>query len=153
MFKDKSVLAVVPARGGSKGIPKKNLRRLLGRSLIGMAGDVVQALLWVDRAIISTDDPAMAREGRGPRPGGPVSPARGVGGGHGHRQGRLEARLPLCRGPLRHAFRHIHLHGADQPLPHARGRGADRDGPGGRRAHGGRDRVQDARLVHPRTRP
>ena len=63
MFKDKSVLAVVPARGGSKGIPKKNLRRLLGRSLIGMAGDVVQALPWVDRAIISTDDPAMAREG------------------------------------------------------------------------------------------
>ena len=36
------VLAVVPARGGSKGIPRKNLRKVGGLSLIAHAASVIQ---------------------------------------------------------------------------------------------------------------
>jgi CMP-N-acetylneuraminic acid synthetase len=58
------VLAVVPARGGSKGIPRKNLRRIGGLSLIARAARVIGELKWIDQAVISTDDPDMAEEGR-----------------------------------------------------------------------------------------
>ncbi|MGB0909594.1 MAG: cytidylyltransferase domain-containing protein [Nitrospirales bacterium] len=58
------ILAVVPARGGSKGIPRKNLCKVGGKSLIAHAAQTVQALSWIDRAILSTDDEEMAEEGR-----------------------------------------------------------------------------------------
>tara|TARA_R110002096_G_scaffold42144_1_gene113706 strand:- start:1553 stop:2278 length:726 start_codon:yes stop_codon:yes gene_type:complete len=60
MFKDRSILAVVPARGGSKGIPLKNLRELCGVSLVGITGRVIQQLSWIDRAVVSTDDDRIA---------------------------------------------------------------------------------------------
>lgn len=63
-YKGHSVLAVVPARGGSKGIPLKNLRELGGKPLIGHAAEVVQALDWIDHAVISTDHEEMARVAR-----------------------------------------------------------------------------------------
>ena len=59
-----AVLAVVPARGGSKGIPRKNLRTVGGVSLVGRAARVVAALPWIDAAILSTDDEEIAGEGR-----------------------------------------------------------------------------------------
>lgn len=59
-----SVLAVVPARGGSKSIPRKNLRPLAGLSLIGHAARTLRALEWVDAMILSTDDEEIADEGR-----------------------------------------------------------------------------------------
>ena len=59
-----SVLAVVPARGGSKSIKRKNLRRVAGHSLIGHVGRVCAALEWLDQALISTDDEEMAAEAR-----------------------------------------------------------------------------------------
>jgi CMP-N-acetylneuraminic acid synthetase len=59
-----SVLAVVPARGGSKGVPRKNLREVGGLSLIGWAAKTIDALPWIDRAVLSTDDEEMAGEGR-----------------------------------------------------------------------------------------
>ncbi len=58
-----NILAVVPARGGSKGIPKKNLREIAGVSLIGHVGQVIKQLPWIDHAVISTDDSKMAEEG------------------------------------------------------------------------------------------
>lgn len=58
------VLAVVPARGGSKGIPRKNLCKLGGLSLIGHASRTARALAWIDRAVLTTDDEEMAEEGR-----------------------------------------------------------------------------------------
>lgn len=63
-FRGLSALAVVPARAGSKGVPRKNLQRVGGQSLIARAAAVVQALPWLDAALISTDDPDMAEEGR-----------------------------------------------------------------------------------------
>jgi CMP-N-acetylneuraminic acid synthetase len=58
------VLAVVPARGGSKGIPRKNLCKVGGLSLIAHAARTARALAWIDRAILTTDDEEMAAEGR-----------------------------------------------------------------------------------------
>ena len=59
-----SVLAVVPARGGSKGIPRKNLRKVGSLSLIAWAANTVGELAWIDSAVISTDDAEMAEEGK-----------------------------------------------------------------------------------------
>jgi CMP-N,N'-diacetyllegionaminic acid synthase len=61
MISGRSVLAVVPARGGSKGIPLKNLRPVGGRPLVARAGDVATAVHEIDRAIVSTDDDEIAR--------------------------------------------------------------------------------------------
>ena len=52
---------VVPARGGSVGVPRKNLRPVAGLPLVAHVGRVVTALAWVDRAVVSTDDDEIAR--------------------------------------------------------------------------------------------
>jgi len=62
-YKGFNVLAVVPARGGSKSIPRKNLCKVGGTSLVGWAAKTVLSLPWVDRAILSTDDREIADEG------------------------------------------------------------------------------------------
>ena len=60
MIGGRSVLAVVPARGGSKGIPLKNLREVGGRSLVARVGDVVREVPEVDRTVASTDHAGIA---------------------------------------------------------------------------------------------
>ena len=57
-----TVLAVVPARGGSKSIPRKNLAKVGGISLVGRAGVLAASMPWIDRAVISTDDVEIAAE-------------------------------------------------------------------------------------------
>lgn len=59
-----NVLGVVPARGGSKGVPRKNLADVGGLSLVARAARVALALPWLDRAVLSTDDAEIAAEGR-----------------------------------------------------------------------------------------
>ena len=56
------VLAVVPARGGSKGIIAKNLKTVRGLSLVARAARAIAESPLVDRAVCSTDDPAIASE-------------------------------------------------------------------------------------------
>ena len=56
------IVAIVPARGGSRGLSRKNLRRIGGRSLVELAVAVARAAPSVDRVIVSTDDEAIARE-------------------------------------------------------------------------------------------
>lgn len=60
MYNQKKILAVIPARGGSKGLPGKNIRPLLGKPLI--AWTIEQALnsKFIDRLIVSTDDEQIA---------------------------------------------------------------------------------------------
>jgi YrbI family 3-deoxy-D-manno-octulosonate 8-phosphate phosphatase len=54
------VVAIIPARGGSKGVPGKNLRRIGGRSLIERAVDACRAARLVDAVYVSTDDAEIA---------------------------------------------------------------------------------------------
>lgn len=61
MIEGNRVLAVVPARGGSKGIPLKNLRTVGGQTLVGRAGAVAQKVPYIDRAVVSTDHSEIAR--------------------------------------------------------------------------------------------
>jgi CMP-N-acetylneuraminic acid synthetase len=61
MFAGKTCLVVVPARGGSKGIPLKNLREIGGKPLVARVGDVLRELSWVDCAVVSTDHEEIAR--------------------------------------------------------------------------------------------
>lgn len=60
MYKDKSILVVVPARGGSKGIKLKNIRPLAGKPLIAYTAEIVSLLKFVDRAVVSTDNEKIA---------------------------------------------------------------------------------------------
>lgn len=62
MRDDHRVLAVVPARSGSKGIPDKNMQPIAGASLIAWAARCLAELDWLDASVISTDSPAYARE-------------------------------------------------------------------------------------------
>jgi len=55
-----NVLALIPARGGSKGIPRKNLAPLLGRPLINYSIRVASDSSLITRVIVSTDDEEIA---------------------------------------------------------------------------------------------
>jgi CMP-N,N'-diacetyllegionaminic acid synthase len=55
MLEGRRILAVVPARGGSKGIPLKNLAPVAGRALLAWTADTLRALGWIDRSVVSTD--------------------------------------------------------------------------------------------------
>jgi CMP-N,N'-diacetyllegionaminic acid synthase len=58
------VLGLVPARGGSKGIPRKNIRTLQGRPLLAYTADAARESQVLTRTILSTDDPEIAEAGR-----------------------------------------------------------------------------------------
>lgn len=54
------VVAIIPARGGSKGLPGKNVRLLAGKPLIAYSIEAAKAAPQVNRVIVSTDDPEIA---------------------------------------------------------------------------------------------
>ncbi|MDO8607466.1 MAG: acylneuraminate cytidylyltransferase family protein [Phaeospirillum sp.] len=54
-----SVLALITARGGSKGLPGKNIRPLGGKPLVAWSVEQARAATLVDRVVISSDDPAI----------------------------------------------------------------------------------------------
>jgi CMP-N,N'-diacetyllegionaminic acid synthase len=58
------VLGIVTARGGSKGVPGKNIRPLGGKPLIAWTADAARGATRLARTILSTDDPAIADAGR-----------------------------------------------------------------------------------------
>ena len=60
MIDGKRVLAIVPARKGSKGLPLKNIRPLAGKPLLAWPIAAARASAYVDRVIISTDDQGFA---------------------------------------------------------------------------------------------
>lgn len=59
-----SVLGVLPARAGSKGLPGKNLKSLAGKPLIHWAGNALANAGSVSRKVCSTDSPEIAAEAR-----------------------------------------------------------------------------------------
>lgn len=56
MYKGKRILAVIPARGGSKGVPCKNIRIVAGKPLIAWTVEEARKSKYIDRTIISSDD-------------------------------------------------------------------------------------------------
>ena len=62
MFDGNRVVALVPARAGSKGIPGKNLRALAGRSLLGWSIDLALSVGEIDDCVVSTDGAQLASE-------------------------------------------------------------------------------------------
>lgn len=54
------ILGVIPARGGSKGIPGKNIKKLLGKPLINWSIEAAQKSKLLDRFIISTENDKIA---------------------------------------------------------------------------------------------
>ena len=64
MIDGKRVLGLVPARGGSRGIPGKNLVPLGGRPLIAWTADAAAASRYLDRVVLSSDDEAILAAGR-----------------------------------------------------------------------------------------
>lgn len=56
MYKDKKILVLIPARGGSKGLPKKNIKDLCGKPLIGYSIDLARCITCDDNICVSTDD-------------------------------------------------------------------------------------------------
>lgn len=59
MIAGKSVLALITARGGSKGVPGKNILPIGGRPLIQWTIDAARASRYVDRLVLSSDDRAI----------------------------------------------------------------------------------------------
>ncbi|GAA1552604.1 cytidylyltransferase domain-containing protein [Brevibacterium picturae] len=55
-------VAIIPARGGSKGIPLKNLQKVAGVSLLARAINAAQATPSIDRVVVSTDHDGIAAE-------------------------------------------------------------------------------------------
>ena len=59
------ILALIPARGGSKSIPRKNIRPLAGFPLVAYSISAALQSRLVTRTLLSTDDDEIARVGRG----------------------------------------------------------------------------------------
>jgi len=60
MLNGKRVIAVIPARGGSKSVPGKNIRPLAGTPLIAWSIIIAKQVQEIDRVIVSTDDDKIA---------------------------------------------------------------------------------------------
>ena len=56
MIKNKKVLGIIPARGGSKGLPRKNILDLCGKPLISWTIEEANKSIFIDKLIVSTDD-------------------------------------------------------------------------------------------------
>jgi CMP-N,N'-diacetyllegionaminic acid synthase len=54
------MLAIIPARGGSKGVPRKNIKNLAGKPLIYYTIKAAKESKYIDRIIVSTDDEEIA---------------------------------------------------------------------------------------------
>jgi len=64
MYKDKKILGVITARGGSKGIPRKNIKNLAGKPLIAHTIEEAKKSQMLTRCIVSTDDDEIAEISR-----------------------------------------------------------------------------------------
>ncbi|MBU1147544.1 MAG: acylneuraminate cytidylyltransferase family protein [Candidatus Omnitrophica bacterium] len=55
------ILGIIPARGGSKGIPRKNIKMIAGKPLIAWTIDAAKASKKMDRFVVSTEDSEIAK--------------------------------------------------------------------------------------------
>jgi CMP-N,N'-diacetyllegionaminic acid synthase len=59
MIRGERLTAVIPARGGSKAIPRKNMLRIGGETIVERAIRLARESGWVDRVLVTTDDPEI----------------------------------------------------------------------------------------------
>jgi len=64
MLNDKTFIAVIPARGGSKGLPGKNIKPLCGKPLIGWSIEATLSCKYIDEVIVTTDSEEIANISR-----------------------------------------------------------------------------------------
>ena len=64
MINGKSVLAIIPARGGSKGLPGKNLKELCGKPLIAWSIEAGLGSQYIDEVMVTTDSDEIAKVSR-----------------------------------------------------------------------------------------
>lgn len=64
MIQNHTVLAIIPARGGSKGIPRKNLKMLAGKPLIAWTIEAALQSHYIDRLIVSSEDVEIIKAAR-----------------------------------------------------------------------------------------
>lgn len=55
------IIAIIPARGGSKGVPGKNVKKLAGKPLIAWTIEAAKAVPEISRVIVNTDDEEIAK--------------------------------------------------------------------------------------------
>jgi len=60
MFKNKKIIAIIPARGGSKGVPRKNIKILAGKPLIAYSIELAKQVKYLDKIVVSTEDKEIA---------------------------------------------------------------------------------------------
>ncbi|NIO11196.1 MAG: NTP transferase domain-containing protein, partial [Deltaproteobacteria bacterium] len=61
MIKRQRVLGVITARGGSKGLPGKNIRDLCGKPLVAWSIEAAKASTYLDRLVVTTDSEEIAK--------------------------------------------------------------------------------------------
>ena len=59
-----ATFALIPARGGSKGIPRKNIREIAGKPLIAWTIEAARAAAGIDAVVVSTEDAEIAAVAR-----------------------------------------------------------------------------------------
>lgn len=64
MIDGATVLAVIPARGGSKGLARKNILSVQGRPLLAWSFEAARRSRYIDRVVLSTEDPQILSVGR-----------------------------------------------------------------------------------------
>lgn len=60
MYKNKTFIAIIPARGGSKGLPGKNIKNLCGKPLIAWSIEKALKSKYLDEVMVTTDDKEIA---------------------------------------------------------------------------------------------
>ena len=122
------VLAVIPARGGSKGVPAKNLAPVGGVPLVARAVRDCRAARLVTDVVVSTDDQAIAAAAREAGAEVVLRPAA-IAGDTATTRGRRPARHGRPRGPARRGRRRRAARAVHQPVHRPRGhrRGGRRD--------------------------
>lgn len=64
MIDGKSVVALIPARGGSKGIPRKNLQQFKGQSLLARTIKIARMSQYIDHVVVSSEDAEIIQEAK-----------------------------------------------------------------------------------------
>jgi CMP-N,N'-diacetyllegionaminic acid synthase len=104
MIDDKTVLCVITARGGSKGVPRKNVRLVAGKPLIQWTLEAARAAKTIDKVILSSDDAEILACAA-------VTGAEGL-----ERPAELATDLAKQEDAILHAMAHLHKRGEKKDL-------------------------------------